>query len=56
MFNATKDYDSRHDAVVEHRRGFGIGAAGVVDDVSVTSEAAPGIQEFDIVNRMRVGK
>ena len=59
MVNATKDHDSRHDAVVEHRRGFGIGASGVVDDVSVTSEAAPGIQESDIVQRVpgvHVGK
>ena len=56
MVNATKGHDSRHDAVVEHRRGFGIVASGVVDDVSVTSEAAPGKQEFDIVHRECVGK
>ena len=56
MVNATKGHDSRHDAVVEHPRGFGIVASGVVDDVSVTSEAAPGKQEFDIVHRVCVGK
>ena len=52
MVNATKDHDSRHESVVEHRRGFGVCASGVVDDVRVTSEAAHGTQVSDIVKRV----